>query len=373
MTSSINPDSGLRSRRSQVQFLYRAQGVTRLNPPSDEAVADRLPTGKQVLAAGRIGPRGNVLWVRGPNGVAFRYRLSCRAAVLALLGSSVLGPAAALGGEGCQKASLDVPAWLSRLHLRAGPHLSPEDGMCAMEAAAHVGGEAHSDHPRCVSGIVGAFLRGWNDSLPDADRQTLRPYIPRVLNTAAGADVEATRARLVQDWYIRAFTPAWLELAGLSEHAWTLRRLRRIASGADLAAARPALENAKRAAVAAWAAIPQAHGDAAGEAFWAAARDARLVANRGGAWDAIWDAQPDMDGDSVWDVARAVAGDAAGAGAWAGAWWAAINAAPKGAARSMVEAKPLVERALAPTVRRLQQSAVQLLEAMIAVGNGGVR
>src|SRR4051812_46460937 len=36
---------------------------------------------------------------------------------------------------------------LSEIHLQHGSHSSVSDGMCAMEAAAWIAGEPHSDHP----------------------------------------------------------------------------------------------------------------------------------------------------------------------------------------------------------------------------------
>ena len=40
--------------------------------------------------------------------------------------------------------------------LAHGAHDSPADGLCAMEAAAWLAGEPHSDHPACVSPVIAA-------------------------------------------------------------------------------------------------------------------------------------------------------------------------------------------------------------------------
>ncbi|MDP9133595.1 MAG: hypothetical protein M3N56_02075 [Actinomycetota bacterium] len=65
-----------------------------------------------------------------------------------------------------------------------------------MEWVALIAGEAHSDHPRCASPVLGAFARAWNDALDDHDRQRLRPALARVIGTARdGRDEERARRR----------------------------------------------------------------------------------------------------------------------------------------------------------------------------------
>ncbi len=69
--------------------------------------------------------------------------------------------------------------------LKSGAHTANDGAaMCAMEAAAWVAGEPWSDHPECVCPVIGAFMRSWNDSLPD-DRRTalLLPLIPATIGT----------------------------------------------------------------------------------------------------------------------------------------------------------------------------------------------
>lgn len=64
----------------------------------------------------------------------------------------------------------DVQQFLGPLTLLKGKH-DRGQGMCAMEAAAYLAGEPHSDHPKCVSPVIATFLRNWNDGLPDDQRQ----------------------------------------------------------------------------------------------------------------------------------------------------------------------------------------------------------
>ena len=222
--------------------------------------------------------------------------------------------------------------FLGPLKLERGAH-DRGTGMCAMEAAAYLAGEKHSDHPVCVSPVIAAFLRSWNDGLPDADRQMLKPLIVRVLHTNTGAADETTRAWLATDWLVRVHTPAWLDLAGLTADATALRNLPALTSSEIATAVLSVIDGARQRAAAAWAAA----GDAARAAAWAAA---------GGA-----------AGDAAWDAARAAAwaaaGDAAGDAARAAAWAAARAAATQ---------------RLAPTVQILQASAMELVERMIAVG-----
>lgn len=75
---------------------------------------------------------------------------------------------------------------LRRLSLKRGGHESRENGLCVMEAVAWYAGREHTDHPPCVSPVIGSFLRSWNDALPtDEDRdRLLKRYVPLVVGTA---------------------------------------------------------------------------------------------------------------------------------------------------------------------------------------------
>jgi hypothetical protein len=134
------------------------------------------------------------------------------------------------------------------LVLKHGAHTSPSAGMCVMEAAAYFAGRPFSDHPPCVSPAIGAFLRSWNDALNDTDRQMLRPYVLKVLNTATTPEDELRRAWLATDWLVRVFTPAWLDLAGLGEHANKLRELPELTTDELAAAAQDTISSAWSAA-----------------------------------------------------------------------------------------------------------------------------
>lgn len=154
--------------------------------------------------------------------------------------------------------------------LSEGAHQSIETGACIMEAAAFIAGEAWSDSPACACPVIGAFLRAWNDGLPDDERDALlRPLILRVIGTKATAAIERRRSLMAADWLVREYTPAWLRLAGLTAHADALSALPEITDMAQVPGIHGAIEAAQMDAAAAWAAA------------WAAARDAARDAASG--------------------------------------------------------------------------------------------
>ena len=236
--------------------------------------------------------------------------------------------------------------FLDDLEVLQGAH-TPDGRFCVMEAVAYVAGEPWSDHPQCASKVIADFLRGWNDGMDDADRQMLKPFIPRLVNTAGTPAQEKARSWMALDWYCRVSAPAWLRLARLDAEAAAVEAGAPIVDSKSAKAAQGALSDASAKARAAWAAAGAAAWaaarDAAGAAAWAAARDAAGAAARAAAGDAAraaaWDAAGDAAGAAARDAAGAAAWDAAGAAAGA---------------------------ALRPTVVALQKSALELVERMLA-------
>jgi hypothetical protein len=196
--------------------------------------------------------------------------------------------------------------------LARGKHDEGE-AMCAMEAVAWLAGEPWSDAPHCVSLVIAAFMRSWNDALPDADRaRLLLPLLPDVIGTRTTDADDETRAWMATDWLVRVNAPAWLDLTpSLEAHAAALRALPPIMSSAVARDSQSVITAARVAA-----------GDAARAAVSVAAWDAVSVAARDAAWDAAW---------------------------------AAVSVS---AARD----------ALAPTITTLQASAQELVRRMCAVG-----
>ncbi len=204
--------------------------------------------------------------------------------------------------------------------LESGAH-TPNGRWCIMEAAAFVAGEPWSDHPECVSPVIGAFMRNWNDNLPDDERTALLlPLLPKLLNTRGSTELEQRRSLMAADWLVRTHTVAWLRLAKLDKQADLLANLPEITSMAQIPSILGPLKAVRIAAD-------------ASRAAWEAAAEAAA-----GAAEAAW---------ADW---------AAAAAAWEAAAWAAREAA--GAA-------PV--NALKATKTKLQQSAVVLVERMCAL------
>ena len=203
---------------------------------------------------------------------------------------------------------------LEGLTLHSGSH-KPGSEMCAMEAVAYIAGHPWSDRPECVCPVIAAFVRSWNDGLPNnAERdRLLKPLIPRIIGTRSTPEVEKARSMLALDWYIRTFLPAFLRLCPATVfHAEEIEALPKITE-----------ENAGSAGVKVIA---------ASDAAWAAARTAASAAARAAARTAARTA------------ASAAASVAASVAAWDAAW-----------------------AAIAPTVATLQASASELVLEMCKV------
>jgi hypothetical protein len=195
---------------------------------------------------------------------------------------------------------------LDKQIVRSGAHDHPDDGMCVMEMVAYIAREAHSDNPQCVSPVIGAFMRSWNDGLDDDDRQQLKALIPVVMDTRSTPEDEERRAWMALDWLVRVHAPAWLRLAGLVEQAERMEGLAELKAGMSVPSIKPTLDAVRKDAAAARAAARDAARAAAGAAAWAAAGAAAGAA----AWDAAWDAAGDAARDAAGDAARAAAGAA---------------------------------------------------------------
>lgn len=116
---------------------------------------------------------------------------------------------------------------IDSVKLEEGAHRGPEHGFCVMELASYVAGEPFSDHPQCVSPVIGAFLRRYNDLVDDEARQKLRPFVAPgsgIYGTAGDGKDEA-RGYLVANWATHVALPVWLELAGATEAAAEVRAL----------------------------------------------------------------------------------------------------------------------------------------------------
>jgi hypothetical protein len=122
---------------------------------------------------------------------------------------------------------------LKKLVLKSGSHL-PDGEFCVMEAVAYVAGEKWSDSPECASPSISGFLRCWNDGMNDEDRQMLKPFIPKLVNSRGSDDLEQRRYMLAFNWAIREMVPSWLDAAMLHREASALRDLREFTDPAQL-------------------------------------------------------------------------------------------------------------------------------------------
>lgn len=163
---------------------------------------------------------------------------------------------------------------LDGITLTYGAHDDPAEGMCAMEAAAYIAGEPHSDRPECVSPVVASFVRVWNDDLPDDATRTrlLAPLVPLTVGTRTSDADDGARAWLAVDWLVRTCAPAWLRHVGLDDHADRLSALAPVLSDEAAREAQASIDAATAAAGA--AAGDAARAAAARDASWAAAEEA---------------------------------------------------------------------------------------------------
>ncbi len=150
------------------------------------------------------------------------------------------------------------PEELSRIVIAHGGHEERGDELCSMELVAWMAGEPHSDSPACTSPVIAAFVRSWNDAIPDDATRTrlLKPILPRLIGTVGSPAVEQRRADLAFDWCVRVSTPAWLDLAGLKDEANTLRSLRPLLDRSAVLASLAALDRARERTAAARDVLP---------------------------------------------------------------------------------------------------------------------
>lgn len=262
----------------------------------------------------------------------------------------------------------DRLAKIESVYLAKGAHDSFARGASVMEAVAYVAGEPFSDHPRCASPVVGAFLRAWNDRLDDETRQRLKPYVVRLVGTAGSDKDERRRRDMLWEWVLGTLVPTWLETAGMHAEAKDVRAHGRQAlayvrekAWESRMAARERLTALVRAYVASASASAPPASAAYEAAAYAAATYAASAAYAASASDA---SDPDAalaDTATSYDAAGAAASAYVDADTDAYAAYASDNAYAAAAAYAYVEA------ALAPTVQELQDSAFVLLDRLIDV------
>ena len=229
------------------------------------------------------------------------------------------------------------------LTLAEGSHDNGEtDGcgsplLCFMEAFNVSRGQRVTDAcPADVSLTLHGFIIGLNDAFGTADRQRLKRYRDQIIGTGSQPDADERAAYMCVDWLIRTYTPAFLRLAGLDQHADALASAGEVVDLATLGQVTDRISAADSVACS----VARSAADSPGD--WAASLSAD--------WAAL----------SAADLAAYLTAGSV-------AYLAATRAAASVASSVASSAATLVaEQMLAPTVAALQASAFGLLDRMIA-------
>src|SRR3712207_1396854 len=99
--------------------------------------------------------------------------------------------------------------------LARGRHRDAAHGVCAMELSSLLGDERFTDHPQRVCPAVAAFLRGYNDAVPQRLRQELFAIAAAVVGSRTrSAEVRRERQLALlrfalETWAQRRFRLPW--------------------------------------------------------------------------------------------------------------------------------------------------------------------
>jgi hypothetical protein len=242
--------------------------------------------------------------------------------------------------------------------LSVGSHPAPEDGevpcaFCAEEKWAWICGLDWTDHPSNQSAVIAAFVRSFQDKTDQGGRDAIDVWmVGNAERLAATADDEHEQARglLAADWACRVALPLWLELAGATDAAASLRARPAISSHADASAAREAINYLR--------------GELGFPSWWTFREDLRRRV-----YAAVREALADKQEAEAAEAAAAEAAEAVAAAAEAAVEGAAAAAA---AVYTAVRAKilELWGEKFAEVTTPLKASAIDLLNQMLAVGEG---
>lgn len=120
--------------------------------------------------------------------------------------------------------------------IGAGAHPDGSSGRCAMEWVSYLASQPHNDHPQEVAHDLNEMCIHFNDTLDDATRQRMLPYLPRLLGTA-GYKQEYDRGYVMVDFLTREYLPLWLDKADYKDMAQELRALPEIKNNAGMMSA----------------------------------------------------------------------------------------------------------------------------------------
>ena len=104
------------------------------------------------------------------------------------------------------------------IRLDKGAHDSFDGGHCAMEVVAALAGLGHTDAPECASPVLQRFTIRLNDGWDDKQRQSLIPFLPRMVGTAGDGKDDAREQAALRFLLERLLGP-WLRLAGMGDEA----------------------------------------------------------------------------------------------------------------------------------------------------------
>jgi hypothetical protein len=93
---------------------------------------------------------------------------------------------------------------------------------CIFEVVSFLDTGVINDTPECVSDVLLDFIQPVHDAMPDAERQRLKRFIPRLLN-CADEKMEAARSRWLVLKAITNFLPPALKAGGFREAAECVR------------------------------------------------------------------------------------------------------------------------------------------------------
>jgi hypothetical protein len=85
-------------------------------------------------------------------------------------------------------ADLALQHLYDRVRLVRGKGDRRSGTLCIMSFVALLAGERHTDAPSTASPLVRQFAIFLNDAMPDAERQLLKPFAPRIIGTADDFD-----------------------------------------------------------------------------------------------------------------------------------------------------------------------------------------
>lgn len=134
---------------------------------------------------------------------------------------------------------------LNHVILTRGAHVSPGEGLCALELTAYLAGEPHSDHPACACPVLSAFVRRLNDAAWPSDETRTAALVPVARALVGSADPEkmVQRALALTNWGIRVCRLGHARANGWTDLAVVIERLAPIVDRSTALAARDQLRD----------------------------------------------------------------------------------------------------------------------------------